>query len=242
MIEGHAEESRARRRGRAALEAIALEDADLGDRRFDKVFAFNVAPFWQQPAAALGTVREHLARMAPSAFLGRAPLRAGASRGPGERAGDRLREADFPSTVCWLRTCAGPRGWRNGAASGRMNTDPNTVSRSLASSSQPVANFVADWDEQEASRVERIALLQSQGAGHHPDRRPRHHPPTDHEKTRLGGPYDFMRRVLASERGGALYSKRMPMVEPVFAQIKANRRIDRLKRKGRGVVTARNGA
>ena len=46
----------------AVLEAIALEDADLGDRRFDKVFAFNVAPFWQQPEAALGAVREHLAR------------------------------------------------------------------------------------------------------------------------------------------------------------------------------------
>ncbi len=61
--------------GRAVLEAIALEDVDLGDRRFDKVFAFNVAPFWQQP-----------------------PL---------------------------------------------------------------MANLVPDWDEQEASRVERIALLQS---------------------------------------------------------------------------------
>jgi SAM-dependent methyltransferase len=48
--------------GRAVLGAIALEDADLGDRRFDKVFAFNVAPFWQQPEAALGAVREHLAR------------------------------------------------------------------------------------------------------------------------------------------------------------------------------------
>src|SRR5215208_3902031 len=46
---------------RAVLEAIALEDADLGDRCFDKVFAFNVAPFWQQPKAALGAVREHLA-------------------------------------------------------------------------------------------------------------------------------------------------------------------------------------
>jgi len=32
--------------GRAVLETVALEDADLGDRRFDKVFAFNVAPFW----------------------------------------------------------------------------------------------------------------------------------------------------------------------------------------------------
>jgi transposase len=55
-------------------------------------------------------------------------------------------------------------------------------------------------------------------------------------KTRLGGPYDFMRRVLATERGGALYSRRMPMVEPVFAQIKANRRIDRLKRRGRAAA------
>jgi SAM-dependent methyltransferase len=48
--------------GRAALEAVALEDADLGDRRFDKIFAFNVAPFWLQPEAALGALRGHLAR------------------------------------------------------------------------------------------------------------------------------------------------------------------------------------
>jgi SAM-dependent methyltransferase len=47
--------------GRAALEAVALEDADLGDRRFDKIFAFNVAPFWLQPEAAFGAVHEHLA-------------------------------------------------------------------------------------------------------------------------------------------------------------------------------------
>jgi transposase len=51
-------------------------------------------------------------------------------------------------------------------------------------------------------------------------------------KTRLGGPYDFMRRVIASETGGNLYSQRQWMVEPVFAQIKANRRIDRFKRRG----------
>ena len=55
-------------------------------------------------------------------------------------------------------------------------------------------------------------------------------------KTRLGGPYDFMRRVIATERGGALYSKRMPMIEPVFAQIKANRRIGRFKRRGRAAA------
>src|SRR5688500_18435976 len=47
--------------GRAVLEAVALEEADLGDQRFDKVFAFNVAPFWLMPKEALKVVREHLA-------------------------------------------------------------------------------------------------------------------------------------------------------------------------------------
>src|SRR5512132_2532428 len=51
-------------------------------------------------------------------------------------------------------------------------------------------------------------------------------------KTRLGGPYEFIRRVIASERGGAPYAQRQWMVEPVFAQIKSNRRIDRFKRSG----------
>jgi transposase len=57
-------------------------------------------------------------------------------------------------------------------------------------------------------------------------------------KTRLGGPYDFMRRVLKTEQGGALYSQRQWMIEPVFGQIKANRRIDRFKR--RGLAAARS--
>ena len=55
-------------------------------------------------------------------------------------------------------------------------------------------------------------------------------------KTRLGGPYDFMRRVLATERGDELYSRRLGMVEPVFGQIKANRRIGRLTRRGRAAA------
>jgi hypothetical protein len=44
---------------------------------------------------------------------------------------------------------------------------------------------------------------------------------------RLGGPYDFMRRALQSERGQQLFSKRCEMIEPVVAQIKANRRVGR---------------
>lgn len=55
-------------------------------------------------------------------------------------------------------------------------------------------------------------------------------------KTRLGGPYDFMRRVIATEAGGALYSQRQWMVEPVFAQIKSNRRIEHFKRRGRAAA------
>jgi hypothetical protein len=55
-------------------------------------------------------------------------------------------------------------------------------------------------------------------------------------KTRLGGSYDFMRRVIDTEAGGELYSKRQCMVEPVFAQIKTNRRIERFKRRGRAAV------
>lgn len=46
--------------GRAVLETAALEQADFADARFDKVFAFNVAPFWLQPEEALGVVRQHL--------------------------------------------------------------------------------------------------------------------------------------------------------------------------------------
>ena len=82
--------------GRAALEAIALEDVDLGDRRFDKIFAFNVAPFWQQPETALGAVRDHLARDgAVYVFWDArhsAPARA---RGLGNDLADRLREGGF---------------------------------------------------------------------------------------------------------------------------------------------------
>ena len=46
--------------GRATLRAVALEQADLGERHFDTIFAFNVAPFWLQPQAALGAVGKRL--------------------------------------------------------------------------------------------------------------------------------------------------------------------------------------
>jgi transposase len=51
-----------------------------------------------------------------------------------------------------------------------------------------------------------------------------------------GGPYEFMRAVLASEHGGALYRKRQGMIEAVFGDIKFNRRIDMFHRRGRSAV------
>lgn len=49
---------------------------------------------------------------------------------------------------------------------------------------------------------------------------------------RKGPRYDFMRRVVKSEHGRALYRQRKHAIEPIFGQIKHNRRIDRFQRRG----------
>jgi transposase len=51
-----------------------------------------------------------------------------------------------------------------------------------------------------------------------------------------GGLYAFMRRVLSTDHGKALYRKRRETVEPVFGQMKFNRRLDRFLRRGRSAV------
>src|SRR3954453_4333523 len=43
--------------GRAVLKRAALEKAEFGNERFDKVFAFNVAPFWFFSTKKRGRVR-----------------------------------------------------------------------------------------------------------------------------------------------------------------------------------------
>jgi hypothetical protein len=45
-----------------------------------------------------------------------------------------------------------------------------------------------------------------------------------------------MRTVLASELGGGLYRKRKAMIEPVFANTKFNRGMDRFHRRGRSAA------
>lgn len=51
-----------------------------------------------------------------------------------------------------------------------------------------------------------------------------------------GGLYAFMRAVIQSPHGGALYRKRQALIEPVFGDIKHNRKIDRFQRRGRAAV------
>jgi transposase len=48
-----------------------------------------------------------------------------------------------------------------------------------------------------------------------------------------GGRYAFMRRVLETDLGKQLYGQRQVTIEPVFANTKFNRRIDRFLRRGR---------
>jgi hypothetical protein len=50
------------------------------------------------------------------------------------------------------------------------------------------------------------------------------------------GLYAFMRSVIASEAGGQLYRQRQALVEPVFGDIKFNRRTDRFLRRGRSAA------
>jgi transposase len=53
---------------------------------------------------------------------------------------------------------------------------------------------------------------------------------------RSGGAYEFMRRALRTPTGTDLYRRRKWMVEPVFADIKVNRRAGRFRRRGLAAV------
>jgi hypothetical protein len=51
-----------------------------------------------------------------------------------------------------------------------------------------------------------------------------------------GGLYGLMREVLSTELGSNLYRRRQQLVEPVFANTKNNRGINRFHRRGRAAV------
>src|SRR5215211_1750411 len=82
--------------GRAVLKTAALEKADFGDERFDKVFAFNVAPFWLRPKEALGIVRRHLAPDgAVYLFWDARHTQPGRARDLADQLSERIRLAEF---------------------------------------------------------------------------------------------------------------------------------------------------
>ncbi len=51
-----------------------------------------------------------------------------------------------------------------------------------------------------------------------------------------GGAYDFMRSVLATDRGGELYKQRAQLIEPIFGDTKHNRGFTRFARRGRAAA------
>jgi SAM-dependent methyltransferase len=82
--------------GRAVLKTVALEKADFADQRFDKVFAFNVAPFWLKPKEALGIVRQHVAPDgAIYIFWDARHTHPGPARDLANRLSERIRLAEF---------------------------------------------------------------------------------------------------------------------------------------------------
>jgi hypothetical protein len=50
------------------------------------------------------------------------------------------------------------------------------------------------------------------------------------------GLHAFMRQVLGTDHGQAIYRRRMATVEPVFGQVKFNRRVDRFQPRGRSAA------
>jgi transposase len=100
-----------------------------------------------------------------------------------------------------------------------------------AGSSRRPGVLLADAGYWSAAQIDRVregptiplvAVDADSRAGPRPDRR--------------GGQYEFMRRALHTPTGTDLYRRRKWMVEPVFADIKFNRRAGRFRRRGLGAV------
>jgi ubiquinone/menaquinone biosynthesis C-methylase UbiE len=83
-------------RGRAVLKTAALEEADFEGERFDKVFAFNVAPFWLQPEQTMRIVGRQLAPAgAVYLFWDARHTKSGRARDLADRLTERIRLAEF---------------------------------------------------------------------------------------------------------------------------------------------------
>ncbi len=82
--------------GRAVFETVALEHADFGEERFDKVFGVHVADLWRSDEA-LAVVRRHLAPGGGLFVIDQAPgwRAADDARASAEQVAEALRERGF---------------------------------------------------------------------------------------------------------------------------------------------------
>jgi ubiquinone/menaquinone biosynthesis C-methylase UbiE len=82
--------------GRAVFETVALERADFGDERFDKVFGVHVAALWRS-GEALEAVRRHLAPGGALYVINQAPgwRSAAEARGSAGEVAATLRKRGF---------------------------------------------------------------------------------------------------------------------------------------------------
>jgi cyclopropane fatty-acyl-phospholipid synthase-like methyltransferase len=88
--------------GRARIERAEFPDVDLGEGRFDKVFAVHVAPLWRKAPAMLPAVRRLLAPDGTLHLLGHTPPQmadAEAMRRQGEDISAALSSHGFSSQV-----------------------------------------------------------------------------------------------------------------------------------------------
>src|SRR5437764_854727 len=117
------------------------------------------------------------------------------------------------------RISAGSAGWPTPCATGTSAAPPRPGRPRSAART-------ADHVQMERLAAEGVTVLVPPDANTRPGARP----------VWNGGLYAFMRRVLATDQGGALYAKRQGMIEPVFADTKFNRGIDRFLRRGRAAA------
>lgn len=91
--------------GKAVLQAVALEQADFGGERFNKIFAFHVNLFWKQPARPLGIVKELLTPGGAVYCFHQLPSwkETSGMRGFSERATDILRSSGFSVREVWAK-------------------------------------------------------------------------------------------------------------------------------------------
>lgn len=91
--------------GKAVFQAVALEQANFGSERFNKIFAFHVNLFWKQPDRALRIAKELLTPGGALYLFHQLPTwkETSETRGFSEKATDVLRSSGFSVVEVWAQ-------------------------------------------------------------------------------------------------------------------------------------------